>query len=124
MAPTIHAADVEAVLDEHPAVIAAAGVAAPDPLLGEEVAAAVVTTTGVTAEELREWCRARLAPRCAPRHVAFLGELPLGASGKVDKTALRAAFGRGPAGGTAQPEEAQPGRADEAPLLGRIQTAR
>jgi fatty-acyl-CoA synthase len=41
-----------------------------------------------TAEELIEWCRARLARYKCPRHVVF-AEIPKTSTGKVQKFALR-----------------------------------
>ena len=88
----VAAAEVEAVLLDHPAVAAAHVVGVPDATRGENVAAFVVPSTPVAADELLAHCRTRLAAFKVPRHLWLRreGDLPLKASGKVDKTRLRA----------------------------------
>jgi long-chain acyl-CoA synthetase len=83
----IYPREIEDLLHEHPAVRAAAVVGVPDERLGEEVGAAIVLEEGVqaSAEELRDWVRARVAPHKYPRHVWFEAKLPLGPTGKVLK---------------------------------------
>ena len=90
-------AEVEAVLQAHPWVAEAAVVAAPDPYLGEEVAAfvrvrcdAVPATVGDPSPAVLTWCRDRLAHFKVPRHLWFVEELPVTGSGKVRKHELRA----------------------------------
>jgi fatty-acyl-CoA synthase len=87
----VAAAEVEATLAAHPAVGAAHVVGVPHPTRGENVAAFVVLAGAVQAEELMAHCRTRLASYKVPRHlwVRRDGELPLKASGKVDKARLR-----------------------------------
>jgi acyl-CoA synthetase (AMP-forming)/AMP-acid ligase II len=86
----IYAADVEAVLFEHPAVQEAAVAGTPHRVLGEDVAAWVVLRPGMdaTADELRAFCGARIADYKVPRRITFLGELPRNATGKVVKADL------------------------------------
>jgi fatty-acyl-CoA synthase len=88
---SVAAAEVEAVLLEHPAVAAAYAVGVPDASRGENVVAFVVLSAVATAEDLLEHCRARLASYKVPRQLWLRrdGELPLKGSGKVDKTRLR-----------------------------------
>ena len=43
----------------------------------------------LTADELRAWCRERLAGYKCPRSISFMRELPLSAAGKVLKNVLR-----------------------------------
>jgi acyl-CoA synthetase (AMP-forming)/AMP-acid ligase II len=87
----VAAAEVEAVLREHPAVGAAHAVGVPDAARGENVAAFVVLARDVAPGELLAHCRARLASYKVPRHlwVRQEAELPLKGSGKVDKGRLR-----------------------------------
>jgi long-chain acyl-CoA synthetase len=56
------------------------------------VEAAVVLRSGakVTAGELLELCRSRLASFKKPRRIVFTGSIPLTSAGKADKRALRA----------------------------------
>jgi acyl-CoA synthetase (AMP-forming)/AMP-acid ligase II len=97
----VYSIEVERVLAEHPAVLAAAVYGLPDPTWGEVVAAAVVLAEGrrASAEELIAHCRARIAAFKAPRRIDFADELPKTGSGKVSKRALRdRALGAGPRG--------------------------
>lgn len=83
--------EVEAALCEHPAVREAAVVGSPDYSLGEVPAAVVVSReeNRPTPEELREHCRALLAPFKVPRTIDFLPRLPRNSQGKVLKAKLR-----------------------------------
>jgi O-succinylbenzoic acid--CoA ligase len=79
-------AEVEAVLEAHPAVLEAAVLPRADARWGEIVAALVVVREGAAprAEELRAHCRARLAPYKVPKQVALVtGPLPRTRSGKL-----------------------------------------
>ncbi|HEX2048911.1 MAG TPA: AMP-binding protein, partial [Acidimicrobiales bacterium] len=89
----VYPREVEEVLHRHPAVAQAAVVGVPDPRYGEEVKAAVVLRPGASAtpQEIAAWCRDRLAPYKRPRIVEILARLPVGATGKVLKSALRTA---------------------------------
>jgi acyl-CoA synthetase (AMP-forming)/AMP-acid ligase II len=86
----VHAADVEAVLYEHPAVLEAAVAAVPHEVLGEDVGAWVVLRPGAeaTAADLTDFCAERLADYKVPRVVTFLDELPRNPTGKVLKRDL------------------------------------
>ena len=86
----ISSLEVEDVLYRHPAVMAAAVVAQPDPKWGEVPCAFVELKegAGVTEDEILEYCRARLARFKAPKRVVF-GELPKTSTGKIQKFVLR-----------------------------------
>jgi len=86
----ISSIEVEDVLYRHPAVLAAAVVAKPDPKWGETPCAFVELKPGAsaTAEEIIEHCRENLARFKAPRAVVF-GTLPKTSTGKIQKFALR-----------------------------------
>ncbi len=77
--------EVEEVLATHPAVaeVAVAGVL--DEKQGEAVKAWIVLRTGqlVSVDELRAYCRERLAPYKVPKHIAFRDSLPKTMVGKV-----------------------------------------
>jgi fatty-acyl-CoA synthase len=82
------------VLFSHPAVGDVAVVGVPDEKWGEQVVAFVrlAPESHVSALELHRFVRARLAPHKTPREWVFLDELPMTASGKVQKFALRDGF--------------------------------
>ncbi|SDD57513.1 long-chain-fatty-acid--CoA ligase [Auraticoccus monumenti] len=82
----VYPREVEEVLYSHPDVTEAAVFGVPHPEHGEEVAAKVTLREGatVTAEELREWVKAQVAPYKYPRTVSF-GVLPKGPTGKILK---------------------------------------
>jgi len=86
----ISSLEVEDTLYRHPAVLAAAVVAQPDPKWGETPCAFVEVKPGaeVTEEELIAHCRAHLARFKAPKRVIF-GELPKTSTGKIQKFILR-----------------------------------
>jgi 2-aminobenzoate-CoA ligase len=81
--------EVEAALLEHPAVAECAVVAAPDEERGHVVKAFVVTSGAVTAKELQDHVKARIAPYKYPRRVEFIDALPRTPTGKVQRTVLR-----------------------------------
>jgi fatty-acyl-CoA synthase len=83
--------EVERVLYEHPAVLEAAVVGLTHPRWGEVPRAFVVLRPGAAAgaEELREFCRTRLAKFKVPARFDFVDILPRTPSGKVLKRTLR-----------------------------------
>ncbi|MGN6086977.1 acyl-CoA synthetase [Trinickia sp.] len=86
----ISSIEIEDVLYRHPAVMAAAVVAKPDPRWGETPCAFVELKAGatVTAAELIAHCKAHLAGFKVPRAVQFV-ELPKTSTGKIQKFELR-----------------------------------
>jgi non-ribosomal peptide synthetase component E (peptide arylation enzyme) len=89
----ISAQEVEAVLVTHIGVVEAACVAAPDPIMGEEVCAFVIVSedSAPTLAELRaHLVEQGLARFKLPSRLEVRRELPRTASGKVQKALLRA----------------------------------
>jgi len=86
----ISSLEVEDALYRHPAVIAVAVVAQPDPKWGETPCAYVELKPGaaVTEAELIEHCRALVARFKVPKKIVF-GELPKTSTGKIQKFVLR-----------------------------------
>jgi len=93
----IYPAEIENALASHPAVTDAAVIAVPSERWGETPKAIVVRTPGadVTADELIEHCRERLARYKCPTSVDWADELPRNPSGKLLKKVLRAPFWEG-----------------------------
>jgi len=89
--------EVEDVVGTHPAVDHVAVVGLPDARWGEKVTAVVVARdgSGLDPDELVVWTDGRLAGFKRPRVVVVVDELPLNASGKVDKRAVRELAARG-----------------------------
>jgi long-chain acyl-CoA synthetase len=83
--------EVEEALYQHPAVREAGVVGAPDPAWGEIVQAYVSLKNGAlaTEAELKEFLQGRLAAYKVPEGIAFLPELPKGATGKIHRKTLR-----------------------------------
>jgi len=86
----VYPAEIEQVLYRHPAVLDAAAVGIPDEVYGEEILACVTLKPGATAteEELLAHCREQLGDFKTPKTVKFLGELPKGPSGKIQRLKL------------------------------------
>ncbi len=86
----ISSLEVEDALYRHPAVMAAAVVAQPDPKWGESPCAFVELkpSSVVTEQEIIAYCRQHMAHFKAPRRVIF-GELPKTSTGKIQKFLLR-----------------------------------
>jgi len=86
----VYPLEIEDVLHAHPAVAEAAVVGIPDDRLGEEVMAVVTVRPGaaLTAGELIEFCKERMAAYKYPRVVEFRPELPKNALGKILKDEL------------------------------------
>jgi HIP---CoA ligase len=89
-------AEIEGIMLTHPGVAQVAVVARPDVRLGEVGQAVVVRRAGDAGEAMDEpsliaWCREHMANYKVPRDVRFVDELPLTASGKVQRFRLRQA---------------------------------
>lgn len=87
----VYSVEVEGVLFEHPAVLDAAIIGLPDEIWGEAVCAVIVPKEGVEIdeEELRSFCRQKLAGYKVPRRIFIEQQLPRNASGKILKYQLR-----------------------------------
>jgi long-chain acyl-CoA synthetase len=87
----VYPREVEEVLYEHPDVVEAAVVGVPHIDLGEEVVAAIALRSGATstADEIRDFVKARVAPYKYPRPIWIVGALPKGPTGKILRREVR-----------------------------------
>ena len=96
----VYPAEVERVMVDHPGVREVAVLGLPDERLGEVVAAGLVAEAGPWAsgdpdlliEDVRSFCRERLARHKVPDRMLVLDVLPRNAMGKVVKGDLAPAF--------------------------------
>jgi long-chain acyl-CoA synthetase len=88
----ISASEIEAVLQEHPAVIESCVVGIPDDTVGERIKAFVVLkkdVKGITGYELIKWSRQRLIAYKAPQYIEFRDMLPKSKVGKLLRREIR-----------------------------------
>jgi len=82
--------EIEAVVALHPGVLECAAVGVPDPKSGEAVKLFVVRKDpSLTADDVREHCRAQLTGYKVPRDVEFRSDLPKTNVGKILRRELR-----------------------------------
>jgi acyl-CoA synthetase (AMP-forming)/AMP-acid ligase II len=89
----VYPLEVEKVLEEHPGVSRAAIVGKAAPVIGEIAVAFIVPADPAAPpneDELRQWCRERLADYKTPDAFEVVSDLPLTPMLKVNKQALRA----------------------------------
>jgi len=93
----IYAAEVEAVVREHPAVKDAALIGKPDTKWGEIGLMIVVLEDGlnVSGDDLKKHCTGRLAKFKIPKEFVFADDLPYSAYGKVEKIKLKEKYLQG-----------------------------
>jgi fatty-acyl-CoA synthase len=84
-------AEIENVLFQHPAVASVQVIGVPDERMGEELMAWVVFREGATAtdDDLRAFCRERIAHFKVPRYFRTSTEFPMTVTGKVQKYRMR-----------------------------------
>ena len=87
----VYPQEVEAILDEHPAVNQAVVVGMPNDMSGEVPKAFIVKNQGVEASEreLIQFCKERLSHYKVPRSIEFVDNLPISATGKILRRVLR-----------------------------------
>lgn len=83
--------EIEEFLLEHPDVSQAQVVGVPDPDLGEQIFAFILTAGNakVSADEIRDFCRANIARHKIPKYIHALSAFPMTSNGKIQKFALR-----------------------------------
>ncbi|MBI5585928.1 MAG: AMP-binding protein, partial [Deltaproteobacteria bacterium] len=88
----VSASEIEAVLQEHPAVVESCVVGIPDPKVGQRIKAIVVLKKdikGITGYELIKWSRERLVPYKIPQYIEFRDMLPKSKVGKLLRREVR-----------------------------------
>jgi long-chain acyl-CoA synthetase len=95
----IYPREIEDVLYSHPAVVDCAVFGVPDERMGEQLMAVVETRSPVSPDELRDFCRDRLADFKVPATIELVDELPRQPNGKVLKRLLREQHWTGRASG-------------------------
>jgi acyl-CoA synthetase (AMP-forming)/AMP-acid ligase II len=93
----IYPAEIEELIHEHPAVLDVAVIGVPNEEWGEELKAVVQLRPDAraTADEIIDFCRARIADYKRPRTVDFVAEVPRNPSGKLLKREIRAPYWEG-----------------------------
>lgn len=88
----VSCSEIEAVLQDHPAVVGACVIGVPDTKVGERIKAIVVLkqdARGVGGTELTKWCRDRLATYKVPGYIEFRDMLPKSKVGKLLRREIR-----------------------------------
>jgi fatty-acyl-CoA synthase len=92
----IYPREIEEFLYTHPDIEQVEVVGVPDPRYGEEIAAWIRLAAGRTMseDEVRDYCRGRLAHFKIPRYVRFVDTYPMTVTGKVQKYLIREQMAR------------------------------
>ncbi|WP_027896157.1 AMP-binding protein [Zestomonas thermotolerans] len=87
----IYPRELEEFFFTHPAVADAQVIGIPDEKYGEEIVAWIKLHPGqsLSAEELREWCKGRIAHFKIPRYIRFVDGFPMTVTGKIQKFRMR-----------------------------------
>jgi fatty-acyl-CoA synthase len=88
----VYPREVEEFLHTHPNIADVYVVGLPDPRLGETVLAWIRVKEGavLTAGEVIEYCRGKIAYFKVPEHIRFVDSFPMTVSGKIQKFRMRA----------------------------------
>lgn len=87
----IYPREIEEFLYTHPLIADAQVIGVPDAKYGEEIAAWVQLEDGaqLDSDELREWCKGKIAHFKVPRYVSFVTDFPMTVTGKIRKVEMR-----------------------------------
>lgn len=89
----IYPREIEEFLHHHPKIADVYVVGVPDVKYGEELCAWVMVENGhsLSEEEVKEFCRGKIAHYKIPRYVMFVNEFPMSITGKIQKFKMREA---------------------------------
>jgi len=87
----VYPREIEEFLFSHPKIRNVQVIGVPDAKYGEEIQAWIELREGETAteEEIREYCKGRIAHYKIPRYVKFVTEFPMTVTGKIQKYKMR-----------------------------------
>lgn len=90
----VYPAEIEKVVNEHPAVRESSAIGVAHPVWGEAIAVIVVLNEGVKLDstELVQYCKGKIAGYKVPKIVHFIPEMPRNPAGKISKPELRRQF--------------------------------
>ena len=93
----INPAEIEDIVGRHPAVGQVAVIGRPDPKWGERPVLIVEPRAGqsIDAQTIRQILRGKVADWWLPDEIVQIAAMPLAATGKIDKTRLRADYAKG-----------------------------
>ncbi len=96
----VYPAEIEKVVNGHPAVKESSAIGVPHPVWGEAVAVVVCVKDGqkVTEDAIIKHCKGKIAGYKTPKLVYFLPDMPRNSSGKIMKGELRKQFSGGAKG--------------------------
>ena len=87
----VYPREIEEFLYTHPKISDVQVIGLPDPKYGEEIMAWVKVKPGeqLTEEEVKEFCREKIAHYKVPRYVKFVDAFPMTVTGKIQKFKMR-----------------------------------
>jgi fatty-acyl-CoA synthase len=88
----VYPREIEEFLYGHPSIADVQVVGVPDARYGEEIVACVKRRDGaepLSEDDVRDFCRGRIAHYKVPRYVCFVDEFPMTVTGKIQKFLLR-----------------------------------
>nr|MCH9690745.1 AMP-binding protein [Gammaproteobacteria bacterium] len=90
----IYPREVEEYLLKHPAIQDVTVFGVPDEKFGEQVAAWIQIANGkqITASEVEDFCRGKIAHYKIPHHIRFVDEFPMTVTEKIQKFVMREAM--------------------------------
>src|SRR5207302_9624985 len=87
----VYPREIEEFLYTHPKINEVQVIGVPDPKYGEEICAWIRLKSGeqATVEEIREFCRGKIAHYKIPRYFQFVDAFPMTVTGKIQKLLMR-----------------------------------